>query len=269
LPLTPDVVVNWLYQAVVDVMTAWTNELGVGKFDKAGNCPGRGEITVWWGTHLGCVRDQAMIAWDYDADLAIFLSSAVGDREFHMMWSVVVAKLKTLSHRCVMHTPLKKLHVCPPAPLAWSPFKELYQQERERNTGKSRCELVKATSALFKAGKRARAPHGSNCIDIDVYRVKPGKDLTLQGSTKFSVPLDDLFPTTVGVFGPLMVTRPRSAAPLLKEYGANCLKERYVKVIDSGGRAHCNKVLISRSDEIRHTAWPTLPLTRLDAIERS
>jgi len=211
-----------------------------------------------------------MIAWDYDADLALFLSSAVGDDEFLTMWKAVSARLGTLSYRCIMHDPLKKLRVCPPTPLAWSPFKELYQETRERNTGETRVELVKKTSTLFKGGRRAQAPHGSNCIDIDVYRVREGKPLTCHGSAKFALPLDDLFPTALGVFGPLKLPRPRSSAPLLQEYGANCMKERLVKVIDSGGRAHCDKVLISRADEIRQTAWPTEPLRRLEGImERS
>ena len=73
--LTPYIVVNWLYQALVDVYNAFENALGVFRFgsdDSQAIGGGSGESMLGWGTHLGAVRDQAMIAWDYDVDFVCF-----------------------------------------------------------------------------------------------------------------------------------------------------------------------------------------------------
>ena len=32
-----------------------------------------GQVCAFWGTEMGSRRDQAMIAWDYDVDLAVFI----------------------------------------------------------------------------------------------------------------------------------------------------------------------------------------------------
>ncbi len=210
-----------------------------------------------------------MIAWDYDADLALFLSSAVGDEEFRLMWKAVSAKSTALAYRCIMHAPLKKLRVCPPEALAWSPFKELYQEQKERRAGDSRGKLMTRTSRLFKGGKRASHPHGSNCVDIDVFRVKPGKALPCQGGKNITVSFNEVFPTAVGVFGPMLLKRPRSTTPLLKEYGADCLAERWVKILDAGGKPSREQILVAAGDNVRFTAWPTVPLRRLEGIELS
>ena len=33
---------------------------------------GAGQVMLFWGRHLGSIREQALIAWDYDVDLAVF-----------------------------------------------------------------------------------------------------------------------------------------------------------------------------------------------------
>ena len=31
----------------------------------------KGEVMLWWRSHLGSARDKGLVAWDYDADLAV------------------------------------------------------------------------------------------------------------------------------------------------------------------------------------------------------
>ena len=48
--------------------------LGSADFDKHGHPEGdgkKGDVMLWWRSHLGSARDQGLIAWDYDADLAV------------------------------------------------------------------------------------------------------------------------------------------------------------------------------------------------------
>ena len=66
---------NWVYQALLDVVSILERLLGQGSFDQTGRWSGGGcgEVLLFWGSHLGAVRGQAMIAWDYDGDLAVFM----------------------------------------------------------------------------------------------------------------------------------------------------------------------------------------------------
>ena len=72
-PLTPPQVANWIYQALIDVTSELNKLLGSADFDKHGHAKGdgKGEVMLWWRSHLGSARDQGLIAWDYDADLAV------------------------------------------------------------------------------------------------------------------------------------------------------------------------------------------------------
>ena len=47
--------------------------MGSADFDKHGHAKGdgKGEVMLWWRSHLGSARDQGLTAWDYDADLAV------------------------------------------------------------------------------------------------------------------------------------------------------------------------------------------------------
>ena len=162
----------------------------------------------------------------------------------------------------------KKLSVCPRTALAWSPWKELNQEQATSKASK----IMKATSKAFRneyhRGVRASHPHGSNCVNIDIYRVKPGKHVAFKAGKTFTTSPGDLFPTAVGVFGPLMLPRPRSTKPLLEEYGAACLKKREVKIITAGGTSG-KRIRIDDADDIRFAAWPTQPLVNLGSIARS
>ena len=103
IPLTPPSVANWLYQAVVDTMGVLQSLLGDGKFTADGRLvpgSGLGEAVLWRGTHLGCARDQAMIAWDYDADLAVFTADGVN---FDAVWKLAEYKLSAFGYVLSQH----------------------------------------------------------------------------------------------------------------------------------------------------------------------
>ena len=142
------------------------------------------------------------------------------------------------------------------------PWKELYQQVREKNAGLSRAELIKKTASLWQHGKRARKPHGSNCVDIEVYQVLPGKPVNIMGSTSFKVELSDLFPTITEVFGPLQVVVPRTSATLEKEYGPDCLHIRKAKMVSGNNR----KTWVEIPAGVRRVAWPCKPLQRCEGM---
>ena len=78
-PLTPNEVATWVHQCLVDVFVTLRNICGEAAFDKHGlpTEPGLADIALLFGSHLGSVRDQAMIAWDYDADVGIFFRGSV------------------------------------------------------------------------------------------------------------------------------------------------------------------------------------------------
>ena len=208
-----------------------------------------------------------MIAWDYDADLALFLSSAVGEGTFLRLWGVVTAKLELLGYRCTMHGSMKHLRVSPLDPLAWSPYRELYHETKVKETGKNRMHLLKSTARQWRQGARASEPLGSNCVDIDIYKVSPStRPFTItDGKISFSLKMDKVFPTAVGVFGPLMLPVPRSNAALVEMYGVNCLTTRKVKLQVGMG----TKMKDLTDKTIRRSAWPSMPLSRLGCIQLS
>ena len=74
IPYTPQFIVDWLYQALLDSCIALEDILGDACFSSTGTPQGigQGQVVLWWGSHLGCVRERALIAWDYDVDLAVF-----------------------------------------------------------------------------------------------------------------------------------------------------------------------------------------------------
>ena len=257
-PLTPRPVVNWVYQALLDIVRILTDMLGEGGFDSQGRLSdatrGLGEVVLWWGTHIGSVRDQGMIAWDYDGDLAVFVSAGVN---FDDVWAMAKTHLEGLGYAVSKHG--VKYRVCPVDPICWAPYTELYQQVCESNEGMSRGELRMQTSKLWRNGVEAKQPHGSNCIDIECYSVKPGSQaVTIRGTNHYQVPLSDLFPTAVGVLGPLQFRVPRTRAVLKLEYGHDVMSKRWVKKIGKGGVCQWEEA----PSHVRRCSWPTVALSR-------
>ena len=258
--LTPFVVGNWLYQATVDVYTAFQNILGNSRFTEKGiiQGTGTGEVVLWWGSHLGAARDQGLIAWDYDIDLAVFCKPSVAA---DVLWRSVRCVLQPLGYSLTQYG--NKFRVCPAKPLCWIPWKELYHQVREASPGATRPDIVRQTAKLWKAGKTAKHPHGCNCVDIEFYHVRPGAStIKVLGTKKFDVKVPDLFPTAIGVFGPLQLRTPRNTAVLKAEYGPTCLSARMCKVLSGGGRASWVQVPAN----VRRVVWPCVCLARCQSL---
>lgn len=62
-----------LYQAVADSVVAIRFQCGHAAFNEVGRATAEGnaEVLLHGESHLGSRRDQAMAAWDYDADLLL------------------------------------------------------------------------------------------------------------------------------------------------------------------------------------------------------
>ena len=222
IPLTPQFVVDWLYQALLDTVRVLESIMGNASYDAAGCAQGHGsgEVVLFWGSHLGSLRDQGLIAWDYDADLAVFCR----DSNFETTWNLAKVQLSRLGYICIKHSK-HKFRVTPTKPAAWSPYKELLHETREKNQGLDRVTLNQRTASRWRRGLRAKQPHGSNCIDLEIYQVSPKRDLKLLGSQTIQASCADIFPTAVGVFGPLQFAIPRTPRMLFAEYGEDCLRQ--------------------------------------------
>ena len=145
-----------------------------GRFDNQGRIDppeSLGEVVVFFGTHLGAVREEAFISHDYDMDVVLFLKKGARWEE---VWKVASSILQRLGYVALQHS-AQKARICPADPICWDEWAELKQQIKENKPGLSRGPLCKKTSKLFRTGHRSIHPHGSNCVDIDVCTVRQGK----------------------------------------------------------------------------------------------
>ena len=174
--------------------------------------------------------------------------------DFDGIWNSAKGQLQNLGYVCT-HQSAQKYRVALKSPATWNPYQELDQETRERCQGLSRAALSKEVASRWRQGARARQPPGANCVDIETYRVNPKKPLNLLGSALTHTKLDDIFPTSVGRFGPLQFSIPRSALMLFKEYGPHCLQHRMVKMKKPRGATW------SQAPEIaRRAVWPATSL---------
>ena len=129
---------------------------------------------------------------------------------------------------------------------ALDPYRELYQEICQETPGLGRAQLTTITASRWRQGFRAKQPHGSNCIDIETYCVQPNWALNLLASKPCRMLLDQLFPTAVGVFVPLLFsmsmerTACSSDKPKSKNahvpFGQQCL---HIIGGQSGPQHHC------------------------------
>ena len=213
-----------------------------------------GMLTTFWGTELGARRDQALIAWDYDVDLAAFITP---NFDFCSLWCKATEILEPLGLRMLCHSPDFKYRICPQHALAYNDWKERYQLARLENPGTARSGLSTIASASRRRSEPLQSPSGANCLDIEVYRVKPLSHLTIQGSKKIKMSCAELFPIVEGAFGPLRVPVPASPMILDAEYGSQWRHTRSAKVIEPSGRSGYVDVT---SAHTRRCVWPSVPL---------
>lgn len=269
IPFTPVPVVNWLYQTCALALTTIQRELGTtASFTTKGEflhltseqpaCGG--VVCVMWGTELGCRRDQCMIAWDYDVDLAVFLSEGF---DFASVWLKVKTHLESLGLRLIEHTPGVKYRICPERAVAWNEWKERYQLARLENPGFCRSKLSRIASQSRKKHEPLQHPNGANCVDIEVYHVHPGADVKIAGTQTLTVPTADLFPIVEGILGPLRVPLLRTPSLLNLEYGSLWRRQHMAKVIVPSGRSSMKAV---SPMHVRRGVWPSVELKGCEAL---
>jgi hypothetical protein len=265
--LTPSNIVNWLYQATVDVQYELCRLLGEGHFDKNGQIRVQalpdskcfeclGEVSLMWGCDLGSRRDQGMLAHDVDVDLAVFLKRGI---DWAPIWNVLSTNLTRKGYRCSAGSDTIHFRVGPHDPLVWHEWKELKNEIKAKHPGLSRAQINAKASPKFRRGKVAAKPHGTSFVDIEVYHVVPDKPIRIAGSKPFSVALNKLFPLSSGIFGPLKFRIPKSPCILIQEYGKNVMNKRVAKVITSGGARWVNI-----PDDVRRISWPVIKLANAD-----
>ena len=141
----------------------------VDRVDGSNACGGM-VITIR-GTGLGSRRDNALIAGDYDVDLVAFITPSF---DFGSLWRQAAETIEPMGVRMFCHERDFKYRICPPQPLAYGDWRERYQGARVANPGTTRAGLAKIASESRQRGKPVEAPSGSNCLDSEVYIVKPG-----------------------------------------------------------------------------------------------
>ena len=182
---------------------------------------------LWYGSHLGAYRDRGMIAWDYDGDVALFLTSAVGDAHFKAMLVTFKSKIERLGYRLCQHW--MSLRLCPPEAQAWNACRELYQDDP--------CDyrIMRNCVKRWKRCETAAAPHGSNCVDINVYRLTTVVLRTGSVIKARRAKLSILFPRAVMPFGAVMPSVPKEPRAPKQMYGPKCLDTRCVKRVGKAG----------------------------------
>ena len=77
-------------------------------------------------------------------------------------------KKRHVGYHCTQHC--NKYRVSPRGPMCWAPYKELYQQVRERPP---------------QEGATAVSPHGSTGVDIETYEALPNNAVKVRGTMTF------------------------------------------------------------------------------------
>ena len=256
---TPQPVVNWLYQVLGRVLYETQSLLGVNKRfgpdgvyrDDLGRPASGGQVVAFWGTELGARREQALIAWDYDVDLAVFKTP---NFDFGAAWAELRRVLEPLGLSCREHTAGLKYRVCPETPLVFNTFKELRHEIKEAGSAQGRASIALKAGAKLRSGGQPVAPTGDNCLDLEVYTVTKAP-MNIRGSNRFQVTAEECFPVVEGVFGPLRVPLLRSPVVLKKEYGLQWSSTRLVKNNNGTYKTKAAAPLAKRA------AWPSMELS--------
>ena len=282
---TPQPVVNFLYQAAAHAITVLQSQLGKsagfnsrGEFlDLQTNSPASGGVVcAVWGTELGARRDQALIAWDYDVDLAVFKTA---DCDFARVWENLKALLEPFGLQCVEHSLGYKFRIAPQQPVAFQYWQARRHEAKLQNPGIGRAGLGKLAKIRRKHHETMQNPTGINCIDIEVHTVqktdqrrtsKAAPDtkkplriaLCGQKCGRFELSPESIFPIVEGVFGPLRIPLPRTPAMLAAEYGNDWGTERSMKVV----AGNSGSTMQSVGAGVRRTAWPSIELLSCSSL---
>jgi len=271
IPFTPQPVANWLYQSMVLALEFFQGALGRrGRFHPNGDFltddtkqpASGGQIACFWGTELGSRRDRGLIAWDFDIDLAVFVTPGY---DFARLWEKAKSVFEPLGYRLIEHSKGYKFRICPSEPLALNQWEETCEDARKESPKLSRPKRV-AIASKKKVSWPPTAPHDCNCLDIEVYTVSRNAALRIfKGTVTHSVNPMDVFPIVEGIFGPLRVPLPRTPKILDLEYGSQWRRVYSVKKILKGGRS----VMEDISDDlgVRRLIWPSVALSDAEEFE--
>jgi len=262
IPFAPQNVVNWIYQALGVTIETLQTHLGSNRFNAQGKLvdesqtPAKigGQVVAFWGTEIGARRSNAMVAWDYDGDVAVFITPGT---DFGAVWQKFSQRVQSLGAFALEHEPGFKYRLCPSAPLASDRLQELYHEARVENQGTSRSNLLKITGKKAASGANPKRPTGSNCIDIEVYSVAPGQRLNIRGTNTFSLSTSSLFPIVEGIFGPFRVPLPATPSALNCEYGSQWRREFVVKNVTRGRKSY--KTLPADTLVLK-SVWPNVQM---------
>jgi len=272
-PLTPQPVINWLYQVLAIALQTMQGFLGVEhRFNANGNYVSTtdetlqsqtagGQCCVFWGTELGSRRDQAMMSYDFDGDIAVFVTDSI---VFQEAWEKTSKVLQPLGLRLIEHNKNFKYRITPTKPLAYHPWTEFRHEARLENPGLGRYALTKIAAAKRTSLSEPSNPSGANCIDVEVYVVKPAADIKIRGTQPFMVTTKQLFPIVEGIFGPLRVPVVRTTAVLDAEYTKSWRTKRVVKVVRPGARFQT--IVLPEDAGMLLRVWPSIPLQQCETL---
>ena len=222
IPFLPQSVANFLHQILGCTLCKLEELSGRGgRFDRHGafvkdktreKVTG-GQAAVFWGTELSARRDQMMHAYEYDCDVAVFITP---DCDFAAIWTSLSTYLQQFGLRCIEHTQGFKYRVCPESPLAFNEWKEFLHEATLALPGQGRPKICKKASCLKKANGLPSAPTGANCIDIELYKVHQGKPITIKGTEDLQLDPMKAFPIVEALFGRRACSNRPGAKPSVK-----------------------------------------------------
>lgn len=263
IPFTPQPVVDWLYQVLGIALSVIQKLLGTdahftqsGAFvhKQFGSTASGGMLTTFWGTEMGARRDQGIIAWDYDVDLAAFVTPHF---DFGSLWDKAKEELKPLGLRMICHATDFKYRISPIHALTHNDWKERYHLAHLQNPGVGRGGVAKIASLSRRRMEPLQSPSGPNCLDLEVYTVTPHKSIIIRGSKNITISCGKLFPIVEGILGPLRVPLPATSRVLDAEYGIQWRHTRSAKVIRPDGRSSYVKLTCPSA---RRCVWPAKQL---------
>ena len=258
IPLSNQCVVDFLYQATLDVVYILKTLLGDGKFDSKHQIgPGcQGEVLLLWGSHLGAVRQQAFLAHDVDVDCGVFIPSTCNYSDIR---DTMIKRLEAMGYQCKVHKRLlngeQHVKIGPPKAYNIREHMEHYQASKIANPHLNRPRLMNLTKRKRKQGSfKGMRFLGYNVVDVTFYTVKPTGHLHLSDAKCKKIEFDKVFPSKFAHFGPYIFAIPRTTDLLTAEYGNDCLREPKLK--------RNKNQFIHIDSEIRRASWPSTTLPR-------
>ena len=287
IPLTPQPVINFLYQTMAIALEVIQGLLGKShRFNEDGiyvplsqpaaasttgpifTPASGGQICAIWGTEIGSRREQALISYDYDGDLCVFITPGF---DFSDVWERVKTFLEPLGVHCFEHSRDFKYRIAPKNPLDYNRWRELYHEARVQNPGMTRGKLMQIAAGKRQQGQQPSQPSGPNCIDVEVYcvqpaatratpkagKVQPAAPIIFKGSKPIKIETKKIFPIVEGIFGPLRIPLMRTPVLLEAEYGKDWATKREIKIVQG---SLATRTIELNDSSCRLRAWPNITL---------